>query len=164
MMELSAQGLTLLKNSEGFRAFAYRDVAGIPTIGYGHRLLEGESYPNGIDQAKGDELLAADVAFAERCVESLVHVTVTQGQFDALVDFTFNLGAERLASSTLLKDLNDGLYETAAHQLLVWDHGRVDGKEVEIAALKTRREAEYDLWHQSPQQQGSAAGAPGAAA
>ncbi len=149
-MQASPQCITLIKTSEGWRAQEYRAPAGLWTIGWGHKLQTGESFPlGGIDDAQGEQLLAADVAFAARCVASLVHVDLTQGQFDALVDFTFNLGASRLASSTLLTDLNAQLYETAADQLLRWDHGEMDGKEEELAALKTRREAECALWHQS---------------
>jgi lysozyme len=58
------------------------------------------------------------------------------------VDFTFNLGSGRLATSTLLKSLNAGRYDDAAEQLLRWDHA---GSQ-EIPALKTRREAEAELW------------------
>ena len=67
---------------------------------------------------------------------------LTQGQFDALVDFVFNLGAARLVGSTLLAKLNAGEYEVAAEQLPLWDHA--GGKEA--AGLKSRREAELDLW------------------
>jgi lysozyme len=141
-MQLSAAGLDLLKKSEGFRNRVYMDVAGVPTIGYGHRLLHPESFPNGIDEAQAANLLASDVRDAEQAVERLVKVTLTQGQFDALVDFCFNLGAGRLASSTLLKDLNCGRYDDAAGQLLLWDHA---GGE-ENAGLKARREAEAELW------------------
>jgi lysozyme len=71
-----------------------------------------------------------------------VKVALTQGQFDALVDFVFNLGAGRLASSNLLSYLNAGEYDAAAWQLLAWDH--VGSREV--ASLKVRREAEFRLW------------------
>lgn len=50
-MNLSAAGLELLKKSEGFRDRTYLDVAGLPTIGYGHRLVHPECYPGGITQA-----------------------------------------------------------------------------------------------------------------
>lgn len=148
-MQMSDEGLELLKTAEGFRAETYVDPAGFPTIGYGHRLLKGEAYPGGIDEAKGRSLLAADVAYAERCVTVLVHVALTQGQFDALVDFVFNLGPQRLAGSTLLTMLNAGRYDAAASQLLDWDHGNVNGKMIELAGLKARRAAEYSLWHQA---------------
>lgn len=145
-MQLSEAGLDLIKHSEGFRSKTYLDIAGIPTIGYGHKIRAGEVFDE-LTEAQGATLLEADVNFAEHVVGNLVHVPLTQGQFDALVDFTFNLGASRLAGSTLLKELNQGNYNAAATQLMLWDHGRVDGKEVELSALKARRQAEYALWH-----------------
>jgi lysozyme len=141
-MKFSAAGMELLQSSEGFRNRVYLDVAGLPTIGYGHRLLQPDSFPNGISESQAANLLACDVRDSEQAVQRLVKVPLTQGQFDALVDFTFNLGAARLASSTLLKCLNAGRYDDAAEQLLRWDHA---GKN-EVAALKIRREAEAELW------------------
>jgi lysozyme len=148
-MKFSATGMELLKRSEGFRSRVYRDVAGFPTIGYGHRLLHPESFPNGIDEPQAANLLAVDVRDAEQAVERLVEVSLTQGQFDALVDFCFNLGAGRLASSSLLKDLNAGKYADAAQQLLLWDHAA--GRE--NAALKARRQAEAALWRSNEARQ-----------
>ncbi len=141
-MQVSEAGLQMIKQAEGFRRAAYLDAAGIPTIGYGHRMLPGEVYPDGIDEAHACRLLAADVDFAEAAVRRLVKVPLTQGQFDALVDFCFNLGAGRLAGSTLLRELNAGDYEGARRQLLLWDHA---GSEI-VAGLKARREAEFGIW------------------
>jgi len=132
----------LLKRSEGFRGRVYLDVAGFPTIGYGHRLLHPESFSNGIDEAQAARILAGDVREAEQAVLRLVKVPLTQGQFDALVDFCFNLGAGKLAESTLLKNLNAGQYDAAQEQLLRWDHA---GSQ-ENAGLRARREAEAQLW------------------
>jgi lysozyme len=144
-MHISDKGLTLLKQSEGFRSNTYKDVAGFPTIAYGHKLRAGESFPNGVTEEQATALLRADVAEAEQAVERLVKVPLTQGQFDALVDFTFNLGSGRLASSTLLKVLNARRYDDAGEQLLRWDIA--GGKE--NAGLKARREAELGLWKSS---------------
>jgi lysozyme len=141
-MQLSAAGLELLKRSEGFRSQTYLDVNGFPTIGYGHLLLHPESFPGGIGEAQAVEILVSDVRDAEQAVKRLVKVPLTQCQFDALVDFCFNLGAGRLGSSTLLKILNRGRYQAAAEQLLRWD---IAGGE-ENAGLKVRREAEFALW------------------
>lgn len=141
-MHLSEEGLDLIKRSEGFREHVYLDVAGFPTIGYGHLVKPPESFPNGIDEKKAAAILAADVEAAERAVARLVKVELTQGQFDALVDFCFNLGAGRLAGSSLLRELNAGRHEEAARQLLSWDHA---GGTV-VAGLKARREAELQLW------------------
>jgi lysozyme len=141
-MQLSAAGLDLIKRFEGFRSHTYLDVAGIATIGYGHRLLPGESFPNGITEASAEQMLASDAHGAEQAVTRLVKVALTQSQFDALVDFCFNLGAGKMAASTLLKDLNEGGFDAAGQQLLRWDHVGPQ----EIAGLKARREAEFQLW------------------
>lgn len=141
-MELSAAGLQLIERSEGFSSSVYNDVAGIPTIGYGHRVLPDESFPNGITQAQAQAILANDVRNAEAAVQRLVTVPLTQNQFDALVDFTYNLGSANLASSTLLKDLNAGNYDAAANQILLWDHA---GGKVQ-PGLQVRRQAEFTLF------------------
>ena len=144
-MQLSAAGLELLKQSEGFRSHIYNDVNGFPTIGYGHRLQPHEAYPAGITEAQAGDLLIADVREAECAVARLVKVPLAQGQFDALVDFCFNLGARRLATSTLLKILNGGRYNDASEQLLRWDVAA----SAENAGLKARRQAEFNLWHRT---------------
>ena len=146
-MKLSAEGLDLIKRFEGFRNQQYTDVAGFLTIGYGHRIVPPESFPSGVSEPQAAAILASDVSQAEQAVCRLVKVALTQGQFDALVDFTFNLGAGRLAKSTLLRALNAGRYDAAAEQLLLWDlaAGQVN------LGLKARREAELRLWKSPPQ-------------
>ena len=141
-MQMSEAGLELLKRSEGFRGRTYLDAAGLATIGYGHQLVHPECFPNGITEAQAAEILAKDLRDAESAVTRLVTVALSQGQFDALVDFCFNVGAGKLAASTLLKDLNAGEYDAAAEQLLRWDHVGLQ----EVAGLKARREAEFQLW------------------
>ena len=147
-MQFSAAGIELLKRSEGFVDHPYLDTGGLFTIGYGHRIIGNipGRYVLGIDEATAGRILADDVEAAEDAVARLVKVTLSQGQFDALVDFTFNLGSGRLSGSTLLKKLNAGDYDGAAQQLLAWDHGEVAGKMQELAGLKARREAEFNLW------------------
>jgi lysozyme len=142
-MRTSAQGLNLIMQSEGFRPTAYKDVAGIPTIGYGHRIQPGESGLQGsLTQPEAQALLARDVGIAEEAVLRLVKVALSQGQFDALVDFVFNLGAGRLASSTLLRELNARNYAAAGEQILLWDRaaGSVN------PGLQRRRQAEFSLF------------------
>jgi lysozyme len=152
-MQMSAAGLDLLKRSEGFRSHVYLDVAGIPTIGYGHQLIHPECFPNGIQEPRAAQILAGDLRDAEQAVLRMVKVALTQGQFDALVDFCFNIGSGKLAASTLLKELNAGQYAAAAEQLLRWDHA---GSQ-EVAGLKARREAEFQLWNSGAVEQEEAA-------
>jgi len=148
-MQLSAEGLELIKRFEGFRSRQYTDVAGFPTIGYGHRIVPPESFPGGLSEPQAANLLARDVSAAELAVGHLVKVALTQGQFDALVDFCFNLGSGRLAGSTLLRVLNGGRYGDAVEQLLRWDlaAGQVN------TGLKGRREAELELWQSTSAEQ-----------
>ncbi|MFZ0340369.1 MAG: lysozyme [Terracidiphilus sp.] len=152
-MQLSAEGFDLIKRFEGFRSQQYTDVAGFPTIGYGHRIVPPESFPGGVSEPQAATLLAGDVSAAVCAIGRLVKVALTQGQFDALVDFTFNLGAGRLAKSALLSCVNAGRYNAAAEQLLLWD---LAGGEVNLG-LKARREAELRLWKSASQAKQAAA-------
>jgi len=145
-VQMSNAGLDMLRQFEGLRTSVYKDVVGLETIGYGHRVLPGESFPTGITREPADQILAHDVALAEATVNQLVSVEMSQGQFDALVDFVFNLGPRSLSSSTLLKELNDGQTADAGKQILRWDHAGG----VEVAGLTRRREAEYMLWTGQP--------------
>ena len=105
-MEASKILIKQIKAFEGLRLEAYRDAAGVLTIGYGH---------TGNDIRAGDrisvywaqELLKNDLGATEAAVRRL-HVARTQGQFDALVSFAFNLGIQRLQGSTLLKVIRGG--------------------------------------------------------
>jgi len=142
-MHMSSDGLKLLMSSEGFRSQVYLDVAGLETVGFGHRVLPGESFPHGVTEEDAQIMLEDDVTLAEGVVAHLVYVPLTQGQFDALVDFVFNLGAARLADSTLLRELNKGHYDRAASEILRWDHA--GGRE--LPALKARRQREVALWN-----------------
>jgi lysozyme len=117
-MQISNAGLDLIKTCEGFRPYLYNCPANDTTIGYGHLVHKGavcgasseQPFAAGIDEEQGSALLRADVAYAEHAVEHLVTVTLSQGQHGALISFTYNEGAGRLQTSTLLKVLNAGDY------------------------------------------------------
>ena len=142
MLKISGAGIDLIKESEGFRGEVYLDCVGVKTCGYGHALKPGESFPDGITEVTATLLLLKDVQTAEDAVSRMVKVTLTQGQYDALVDFVYNLGEGRLASSTLLKLLNEGKYDQAGQQLLVWCNA---GGKPQPGLVK-RRKAELALW------------------
>jgi len=110
-MSLSANGLSLIEQFEGLRLTAYQDSGGVWTIGYGHtgNVTPGET----ITQPQAQQLLQQDASSAENAVRNNVKVPITQGQFDALVDFTYNCGAGALQNSPMLKDLNAGNYAGA---------------------------------------------------
>ena len=98
--------LEKLKDFEGLRLEAYLDAAGVPTIGYGHT---GRDVKLGdrITKYWANDLLRRDVEAEEKAID-LLGLTLTQGQLDALVSFTFNLGIDRLAKSTLLQTIREG--------------------------------------------------------
>lgn len=139
-MEYSRGGLLLTEDFEGCKLTAYPDPAtgGAPwTIGYGHT---GPDVRPGLiwthDQAV--QALIRDENHAIGAVNALVCVPLTQGEFDALVDFAFNAGIGALQHSTLLRLLNAGDYHGAATQFELWD--RAGGKV--LAGLLRRRQAE----------------------
>ena len=120
-MNLSRRGLSFIKRYERFAATVYRDAAGKPTIGYGHLVRDGETFGR-ITKARALEILAVDVGVAERAVERLVQVPLSQGQFDALVSFVFNVGGGAFADSTLLKRVNAREHAFAPMELTRWIH------------------------------------------
>jgi len=117
---LSAYGLSILKEHEGFRSHVYLDSAGYPTIGFGHKLLPGEAFPNGVTVAQAEQLLFQDTMKAQTAVRDNVTVALTQPQFDALTSLVYNIGVNAFKNSTLLRLLNQGYYAAAAEQFLVW--------------------------------------------
>ena len=96
MRHITQNGLDLIKRFEGFSQTVYFCPAGYPTIGYGHVVKDDEDFAAGIDEAQAEELLRQDAQIAERAVLRLINVPLTDGQFDALVSFTYNLGGGAL--------------------------------------------------------------------
>jgi len=158
-MKTSQRGIDLIKKFEGCRLMPYHCSAGVLTIGYGHT---GKDVRPGmvITQETAEALLRKDLAKFESGVESLAKKT-TQGQFDALVAFAFNIGLGALAGSTLLKMHNAVDYAGAAKQFPKWDKadgthngkdddgdGLIDeaGEKHRLTGLTRRRMGEADLY------------------
>tara|TARA_R110002050_G_scaffold24250_3_gene64930 strand:+ start:288 stop:731 length:444 start_codon:yes stop_codon:yes gene_type:complete len=146
-MNISNEGLSLIKKFEGCELNSYKCAAGVPTIGYGstHGIEMGMS----ISRARAEELLLEDIAKFEDHVNNNVKVPLNQNQFDAMVSWTFNLGGGNLKSSTLLKVLNGSDYTDVPNQIKRWN--KANGKVLE--GLIRRREAEALLfegkeWHE----------------
>jgi lysozyme len=139
-MKYSAQGLALTEKFEGVRLTAYQDQVGVWTIGYGH--TRGVKPGDTCTEEQAQAWLREDIALCEQDVNTHVKVPLTQGEFDALVDFSFNLGCASLNGSTLLRLLNATDYHGAAAEFEKWDHA---GGKV-VAQLLQRREAEEQLF------------------
>ena len=144
---ISPAGLDLIKQFEGLRLKPYLDSVGVPTIGWGTIR-----YPNGsivgindrvITEAEAESFLQNDVKRFELDVDAMATDVLTQNQFDALVSFTYNLGAGALKGSTLLKKVNVNPNDpTIRMEFVKWVYA---GGEV-LEGLKKRRIMEADLY------------------
>lgn len=145
MRHITQAGIDFIKRFEGLSPTVYICPAGYPTIGYGHvvKPQEREQFASGITTEQAESLLRQDVQTAERAVLRLITVPLTDGQFDALVSFTFNLGAGALQRSTLRRKINRGEHVAALGEFRkwVWAGGR------KLEGLVRRREAEASLYH-----------------
>ncbi len=165
-MKISSNGVQVLHYFESCRLVAYPDPGssdGTPwTIGWGHT---GPEVCKGLvwTQDYADKVFVEDLIPRERDVNSLLQVKVTQGQFDALVSFAYNVGAdidadslaEGLGDSTLLRKVNAGDFVGAADEFLKWNKN--DGKV--MLGLKRRRAAERALFYGMNGDQAIAVGA-----
>lgn len=143
-MRISYNGLQFLKEREGFKDTAYRDSAGIWTIGYGTTKIKGVPVVQGqtITEKEAEECLEDDLSWAQEAVNQGVKVRLTQGMFDALVSFVYNVGGSAFTTSTLRRLLNGGMYEEASEQFHRWKYA---GGKV-IPGLVNRRRLEFDLF------------------
>lgn len=141
-MKVNQQGLDFIARWEGVVLHVYKDVVGIPTIGVGHVLLPGESFPNGITREQALAILAKDVLKCENGIAKYITQPLNQNQFNALASFTFNCGVGALQTSTVRRKLNNGDYQGAADALLMWCKagGKVN------AGLLNRRKDERRLF------------------
>ncbi|USS88183.1 SH3 domain-containing protein [Fructilactobacillus hinvesii] len=147
-MKTGIKGINLIKEIEGLRLHAYYDLGGVLTIGYGHtnNTASAGTYPvypgETITEDQAILILKADLVTYESAVNNAVTRKITQNQFDALVSFTYNLGAGTLYSSDLLKYVNEGNFNAAANEFQYYCHG--NGKV--IPGLVRRRSAEKALF------------------
>lgn len=147
-MKASLNAIDLIKRFEGLILTAKNHGDSntdrpLYTIGYGHTKSTYKDMKISLIQA--ENLLLQDIEDAERDVSLLVKVPLNQNQFDALVSFVFNVGFSQFASSTLLKVINTGDYNSACFQFQRWvyDNGKT------LNGLVSRRAAECELFSRS---------------
>lgn len=140
-MRTSHVGIALIKQYEGFHPVPYRCPAGYWTVGYGHVLAVHEPRTR-VTHAEAEATLQRDVRHAELSLYALVQVPLTQGQFDALVSFIFNLGSGAFERSTLRRVVNREEHESVPEQLARWVYA--GGKK--MLGLQRRRTAEAALY------------------
>lgn len=138
---------SLIAGEEGLRLTVYKDTGGVWTVGYGHKVLDGDGlYPytskRTITQAEADAFFREDTTIATQAVKQSVHVPITANQRAALISLAFNIGGNALKNSTLLRKLHAGDIHGAADEFLKWvyDNG------VRVAGLVKRRERERALF------------------
>lgn len=152
MMKLSNHGIKLIKSFEGLRLNAYKDMAGIWTIGYGStRYQDGRVVKPGdklTDEAQANTLFINTLSKYVEAVNKGAKAALSQDQFDALVSFIYNVGTGAVTSSTLFKMLNAGDYQNAADQFLLWNKitDPKTGKKVPCKTLSLRRAQERALF------------------
>jgi len=146
-MRISENGIKLIKHFEGVRYKPYKCAAGLWTIGIGHLIGNGKQLPDSYNKTfterEVDELLRKDLARFERGVALLFPVSYrfTQGTYDALISFSFNLGLGALQRSTVRSALLRGDKTMAGESLL--RYCRAGGKI--LKGLQLRRQAEHKL-------------------
>lgn len=139
-MNIGTSGLKLLKEFEGCKLTAYRDVAGVWTIGYGHTRTAREGMK--ITQAEANRLLAQDLDEFEGAVWEACTEVPNRNQFDAMVSLAFNIGVAGFRRSTVLRLHNAGNFTGAARAFSMWNKA---GGQVR-AGLTRRRAAEAALY------------------
>ncbi len=141
---INPSGLKLITFFEGCELICYDDGVGVLTIGYGHTkgVFEGMS----ITQTEAESFLREDLEKFETVVEELVQVPINSDQFSALVAFSFNVGPQALAESTLLRLLNAGDIQMAANEFPKWN--KAGGQP--LLGLTRRRKAEQALFLSQP--------------
>ncbi|HRD89596.1 MAG TPA: glycoside hydrolase family protein [Accumulibacter sp.] len=143
------KGIRLTKLSEGFVPRLYNDAARYCSIAYGHLIKkapcdgsEPAVFRRGVTEPQGEALLVEDMRRAQRAVMSLVKTVLSDGQYAALCDFTYNVGVGNLQRSTLLKVVNADEHHRVPAQLRRWT--KAGGRE--FRGLKIRREREIALY------------------
>lgn len=144
-MQPSEKLKNFVKEVEGCVLEAYVCPGGKLTVGYGHT---GDDVHKGmsITQAQAEVFLENDLQNCVACIEEVVKVPITQGQFDALCSFVYNFGCGKLKTSTLLRKLNASDYTGAAEQFHRWVHSK--GKK--LPSLVKRRQRELTEFWMTP--------------
>ena len=139
-MEISNQGISLIKQFEGCKLSAYKDSVGIPTIGYGH--TKDVRMGMVITQALAEQYLKDDLQPVEKLLNGM-GVNFKQNQFDALCSWIFNLGASKFNSSTLKKYIVANKSDVEiGDQIIRW----VNAGGKPLLGLKRRRIAEANMF------------------
>ena len=139
-LSLSGMGLVAIVMNEGYNSTAYIPVKGdVPTIGFGS--TKGVKLGDRTTPQDALKRALTDINQFEGALKQCVKVPLTQGEYDAYISLSYNIGSFAFCNSTLVKRLNAGRYEDACIEILQWD--RFKGQK--LAGLTKRRTEEYHL-------------------
>lgn len=156
-MKVSPECIAAIKRDEGVKQRPYRCPALLWTVGVGHvidpahigvKLDERKNLPipagwdRTLSMAEVDDILAKDLLRFEQGVLRMCPTGLTQGRFDALVSFSFNVGLGNLQKSTIRMKHNRGDFEGAAEAFMAWT--KAGGKE--LPGLVKRRKHEMEMY------------------
>jgi len=137
-ISLSATALVAIALHEGYKEDAYIPLAGdIPTIGFG--TTSGVKLGDRTTPEKALQVALRDIQKFEGAVKQCVTVPLTQGEYDAYISLSYNIGTSAFCRSTLVKKLERQDYEGACAEILRWDQFK--GKK--LPGLTKRRQEEY---------------------
>jgi lysozyme len=137
-ISLSATALVAIALHEGYKDMAYIPTPGdVPTIGFG--TTGGVKLGDKTTPTQALSRAMVDIQKFEGAVKSCVQVPLTQGEYDAYISLSYNIGSSAFCNSTLVKRLNQSEYALACQEILRWN--RFQGKE--LAGLTKRRQEEY---------------------
>ncbi len=143
-LTISDMGLRLIKAYEGFHPAPRDLVSGERIIGFGHRVIDDES--DHISEDDAEALLKRDLEHVEEFINSLVHTSLTQSQFDALCSLIYSIGPEAFLTSDIYHSLNQGHHIEAANGFDAWRLSQIAGETYMVDALVRRRTAEKALF------------------
>lgn len=138
--------VTILKPFEKYMQYVYPDIAGIDTVGYGHVVLEGEDFSQGLSEPDATYLLWLDAETRFDQIDPVIQVELTVNQYAAILSLVFNIGVNAFKNSTLLRKLNAGDFDGAAEQFMVWNKARVGGVLTVVRGLTNRRLSEKEVF------------------
>ena len=135
---VSAATMVGIAANEGYIGTAYKDVVGVPTIGFGE--TKGVKLGDKTTPVRAMIQLEDSINYHVKGMSACIKVPISQGEFDAYTSFTYNVGVHAFCTSALAVKLNKGDYAGACKELLKWDHA---GGKV-YPGLTKRRQEEYE--------------------
>jgi len=141
---ISPGGLRLIKGFESFSPIPYVCSGGYLTVLWGHVIKKGEIFDHPYTEDEGEPILLYDISVAERAISRLIHVPLSQNQWDSLGSWVYNLGSGALQASTLRQVINREEFDEVPSQIRRWIYA--GGRK--LKGLIARREIEARLFAQ----------------